>query len=122
VDLDQEAVFAGDPVALGNLGQLRGQFSDAGQLPGGRADPRERRHRQSQGRGADLHPVSGDDVGAFHALDSLGHGGRGHPDPAGQRGHGDPRVGVELAQQPAVHVIEQVRWATQSHGGLLPAM
>jgi hypothetical protein len=34
-------------VTFGNLGQIRGQFGDAGQLPGGRADPGERRHRQA---------------------------------------------------------------------------
>jgi hypothetical protein len=44
--LIQEAILAGDPVALGDLRKLSRQLRDPGQLPGGRPDPGERRHRQ----------------------------------------------------------------------------
>lgn len=38
VDLDEEAVFAGDAVALADLGQGSGEFGELGQLSGGGPD------------------------------------------------------------------------------------
>jgi hypothetical protein len=42
----------------------------------------------------------------FHPLNALGHRRGRHADPAGQRRHGDPRIGMELTQHPAVDIIE----------------
>jgi hypothetical protein len=42
VHLQQEAVLAGDAVALGDLEQVGREFGDLGQLPGGGPDPDER--------------------------------------------------------------------------------
>jgi len=106
VELEQEAVFTGDAVALGDLRQRLGKFGDVGELSGGGADAGERGDGQSERGGVDLELVAGDDPGSFQALDPFGDRRCAHADPSGQRGHADARVGVQLGQQADVDLVE----------------
>jgi len=96
-------------VALADLVEGAGQVCDLGQLTRGRPDAHERRHRQPQGGRVDGHAEAGDHAGALQPLDPLGDGRRGHAHLAGQRGHRDARVCVQLAQQPAVGIVQQLQ-------------
>jgi hypothetical protein len=72
VDLDEEAVLSGDPIALAELVHPAGQLGDPGQLARGGPDPDERGDRQAERGRVDLRAVAGDDAGALQALDPLG--------------------------------------------------
>ena len=54
VHLHQEAVLAGDPVALADLGRAGGQVGDPWQLTGARADPHPGGDREADRRGVDV--------------------------------------------------------------------
>ncbi len=72
MDLDDDAVLAGDPVTLADLGQPGGDLGDLGQLSWRRADPGERRDRQTERGRVEVEPVAGDDTGAFQPLHAFG--------------------------------------------------
>lgn len=71
VDSHEEAVFAGDSVALGDLRDSRGRFRDLGDLPRCRLDAGEGGDRIAQRCGVDQEPVSGDDADLFQSLDAF---------------------------------------------------
>jgi hypothetical protein len=107
VDLDEEAVLAGDPVALADLIHPTGQLGDPGQLARGGPDPDERGDRQAERGRVDLQAVAGDDAGPLQALDPLGNRRGGHPDSPGEGGHADPRAGLQLPEQRRVGLIRR---------------
>src|SRR5579863_4488020 len=57
VNLHEEAVFAGDPVALGDVRHLAGDPGDEPQSPARRADPDDGADRVPEGARADLGAV-----------------------------------------------------------------
>lgn len=72
VNLHQEAVFAGDAVALDDLGSSLGEFDDAPKLAGSRTNANERGHRVAERPWIYVEPVSGDDPGLLQPLHALG--------------------------------------------------
>jgi hypothetical protein len=78
------------------------------ELPGGGADAHKLGDGQPERGWVDLHPVSGDHAGPLETLHSFGDRWGGHFDPARQRRHRDPRVGVQLGQQLHVHRVQQL--------------
>jgi len=96
--LNDEAVLPGDPVALSDLGELRCQLSDLRQLPRGGADTHKCGDGHAERGRVDLHAISGDHAGPLETVHSFGDRWSGHPDPACQRRHRHPRVGVQLGQ------------------------
>ena len=72
VELEVEAVFPGDAVALADLLDLGGEFGDSGQLAWGGLDADDRRQLVAEGARVDLGAIAGDDAGALETLDTLG--------------------------------------------------
>jgi hypothetical protein len=107
VNLQQEAVLAGDAVALADLREAGGQLGDLGKLPRPGPDPHPGGHRQPDGGGIDLQAVAADDPRLLQARHPLAHRRGGHAHAAGQLGHALPRVLGQQFEQPAVDVVEQ---------------
>jgi hypothetical protein len=107
VDLDEEAVLAGDPVALADLVNPAGQLGDPGQLARRGPDPDERGDRQAERGRIDLQAVAGDHAGPFQALNSLGNRRGGHPDQPGQGRHADSRAGLQFPEQCRVGLVRR---------------
>jgi hypothetical protein len=62
VHLEEEAVLAGDAMALGHLGDLGGELGDPLQLPGRRLDAHDRGQLVPERAGIDLGAVAGEPV------------------------------------------------------------
>jgi hypothetical protein len=62
MQLDEEAVLPGDPVALGYLRELCGKFGDLGQAARHGSDPGECGHGQADGGRVDVQAVASDDA------------------------------------------------------------
>ena len=107
VHLEQEAVLAGDPVALADLRGTGGQLGDPGQLARAGPDPDPGGQRQAERGRVDVEAVAADHAGLLQPGDPLPDGRRGHAHPAGQLGGAGPRVGGQLVQQPPVDLVQQ---------------
>src|SRR4051794_18523881 len=78
--LHEEAVLAGDAVALHDLGRVARELGHLGDLARGRPDPDHHRERVAERPGIDLGVVAGDRAVALEPLDALGHGRRREAD------------------------------------------
>ena len=116
VQLDQEAVLAGDPVALADLLGRHGQLRDLGRA--GRGAGRSRTNAatgspSAAGSTSIRKPVITPDRCSRWTRSLTA--GADSPDAAAELGHREPRVGVQLAQEPPVGLVELfVEFAGQS--------
>jgi hypothetical protein len=106
VQLDQEAVLAGDPVALGHVRNVGGDPRDEAQSAAGRADPHDRADRVAEGARVDLGTI-GQDAGVLESPQPVGDRWTGQPDPPAQLGDPEPRRGSQLLGDPAVDRVKR---------------
>ena len=106
VHLDVEAVFAGDPVALGDLRDLGGELGDPRQLAGGRLHADDRLELVAECARVDLGSVARDHAVALEPLDALGDRRRREADPPAQLGERDAPVRRELADDSTVGLVD----------------
>src|SRR6516165_7345208 len=92
VKLHVEAVLAGDPQALLDLGNVGGQFGDLRELAHGRFDPDDRGERVAERPWVDFGAVAGDYPSLLEAAHALGHRRRGEANAAPQLRKGNSAV------------------------------
>jgi inner membrane transporter RhtA len=109
VEPQEVAVLARDPVALGNLGGSARDLGDALKLARRRADANDRCDRIPERRRIEVGVVAADGPGTLEALDPLGDRRRGEPDAAPELRHAQTTLGLQLAEDAQVDVVEQIR-------------
>src|SRR5215212_11188208 len=100
--LHEEAVLAGDAVALDDLGRRARQVGDLVDLARGRADADHRRQRVAERARIHAGVVAGDNAVALEPLDALGDRGRRETDPPSELGEADAAVALELCEDSTV--------------------
>jgi len=101
-----EAVVAGDAIALDNGRQLVEQCCEFAELARHRANANMHRQRQSKRRWIDPGTIAKNDLSFFQALDPFGNAGRGHADLSGQIGNRDPPIRGERRQEFGIDLIK----------------
>jgi hypothetical protein len=113
VQLHEEAVLSGNPVAVDDLGNLSGELRDLLKLAGGRPNPYDRCDRKPDRLRIDLRVIAGDHAGAFEPLDPVGHRRRRQVDAAPELGDGHPRIRLQLFEQTTVDLVKQLVFVGQ---------
>src|SRR5919198_335881 len=104
--LHEEAVLAGDAMALDDLGRLARELGDLGDLARRRADADHHGERIAERPRVDPGVVADDRAVALEPLDALGDGGRREADAAAGLGEAEPAVVLELLEDSTVrHVV-----------------
>ena len=103
--LQHAARVPGDPVDLQDLRPVghRRVVQDASRAVAGHPDQRD--HGTAGSAQVDVGVVAGDDSGLLQPADPLGDRRWRQVHPPGQLAEGEPRVGLQLAQQRPVHVV-----------------
>jgi hypothetical protein len=101
-----EAVVAGDAIALDNGRQLVEQCCEFAELARYRANANVHRQRQPKRRWIDPSTIAKNDLSFFQALDPFGNAGRGHADLSGQIGNRDPPIRGERRQEFGIDLIK----------------
>ena len=109
MEAQEVAVLACDPVALGNLDGVPRDLRDALKLARRRADSNDRCDRIPERRWVEVRVIATNGAGTLEPLDPLGDGGRGEPDAASELGHAQSALGLQLAEDAQVDVVEQIR-------------
>jgi hypothetical protein len=106
VQLQQEAVLAGDAVAGDHFRCSARDLRDLAQLLRGRADPDDRADRIAERLRLDVGVVAGDDAAALEARHAFADGGRGQADAPAELGVADPRVALKLGEDQTVDRVK----------------
>jgi inner membrane transporter RhtA len=109
VQLEKEAVFPGDPVALDDLGCVACDLADLVQLPRRRCYAHDGRDRVAEFGRVDVRVVATDDAGALETLHAVGDRGRREVDTATELCHREPCVGLQLLEDRAINCVEHER-------------
>jgi hypothetical protein len=104
---EQVAVLSRDAVALEDLRRVFRDLGDPVELAHGRPDANHRCDREAEGARIDLRPIADDHPGLLQTLHTLGHRRGGQAYAAPELGHGQPGVGLELAQDPSIRAVQQ---------------
>src|SRR4051812_19229941 len=102
-----EAVLAGDPVALDDLGRAPRELRGAGELHRRRAQADERAERIAQSPRVDLGAIARDHLLGLQAAQALRHRRRGETDAAAELGQRQARVLLQLGEQPPVGGVDR---------------
>ena len=100
VHLEEEAVIAGDAVALDHLRALTCDLADPLELPRRGRDANDRCDRVAERDRVDVGAVAADHTFALEALHTLGDGGRREVHAPPERGHREAGVALELLEDP----------------------
>jgi inner membrane transporter RhtA len=107
VELHEEAVLAGDPVALDDLGRRARELGDLRQLARRRADAEDRGERVAERPRVDRGVVARDHAVVAQPREPLCHGRRGQADPSAELGVAEPSVLLELGDQLKIQRVER---------------
>lgn len=105
MDFDQEAVLAGDSVALADLGEALGQFCDLRELTWAGPYSDEGGHGVAEGRGIDVQAVATDHAALLQPAQAVPSGGDRDLDTPGQFRGGQAGVGGQFRQESPVESI-----------------
>src|SRR5262245_18504071 len=115
-----EAVVAGDAVALDDLRQLPQQLGDCRDLARRRADADTGRQGIAERRRIDLDREALDDAGLRQPLQPFGHARRRHAEGARKIGERQAAVALEPAQQLGIDVVNILVFVSKAfHGEVL---
>jgi len=92
IDLEDEAILAGDAIAFDDLRHRLGEFGDLGELPRHRANAHDGGDRVAERPRIDVETIALDDPRLLQALAALANRRRRHADPPCQRRYADPWV------------------------------
>ena len=106
MNLEEEAVLAGDAMTLPDFGDLHSELGNPRQLPGGRLDPDDCGELVAERARIDLGPVAGDDARPLQPLHAFGHCGRREADPPPEFCKRDATVGRKLADDLTVSSVQ----------------
>ena len=106
VQLQEEAVLAGDAVALDDLRDLARDVPDPLELPARRGHPHDGGDRIADRARIDARVVARDHAEPLQTLHPLPDGRRGEVDPASELGDRDASVQLQLADDPSVDLVE----------------
>jgi hypothetical protein len=106
VELHEVAVFAGDPVALGDFGCLPRDLGDGVHVSAQRADPHDGRDRIAEGTRIHLR-AEGEDGTVFEPPHPFGDRRRGEPDPAAEFRDPQPGVRLQLLNDAQIEGVER---------------
>ena len=101
-------------MAFDDLGDRAGDLRDPVQLARVRPHADDDADREPDRPWVDLDPVAGDDSGSLEPLHPFGDRRRREADAPPELGHAQPRIVLELSEQPAVDLVEQAAFVSRS--------
>lgn len=107
MDLEDEAILAGYPMAFDNLRHPPRQLGDFCQFARHRTDADESGDGKAECQRIDIETITADNAGFLQPLHALAHGGRRHADTPGERGYANSRIVTEETQQFDIATVPQ---------------